>query len=603
MTKSENAISVEKIYSERIRLFTDNLEALKRTINLISILRFLTFVLGTGVVWYFAKHNQNYIVYSVLITIIIFLFLVKKHGKLLERKRFQELLIRINNEELQYHKGKLSAFDGGVEFLKKQDMHSADLDVFGNNSLFQKINRTATLSGKNRLALWFRFPNQRSEDIIAKQKAIQELSGEIDFRQNFRATALTEDEHRGDYVKMIRWMREENYFSNRMIFKILSYLVPIINIGLTLIFSLGFIGYNLPVFTIVLTLVFLGFYQKIILRQHKVLSKRSKLLLKYVNLLKAIEDREFNSELLKDLQGQMRNGKNKAHESIRDFVKILQALDQRLNMLMGILLNVYLFWDINQLIRIEKWKVRNAEEMIIWFNNIGIMDAYCSLATLAFNEPHWIYPRISEDKLFCGKELRHPLMRTQECVPNDIQLVAKPHFKIITGANMAGKSTYLRTVGANLLLAMTGSVVHALSFEFTPVKIATSLKTTDSLMKNESYFYAELKRLQAIIQMLEKKENVMVFLDEILKGTNSKDKELGSIALLEQLIKLNAYGIIATHDLNLAKVSIRFAEHTENLRFEAEIKQDKLFFDYKIKPGIAQNLNATFLMKRMGITI
>ncbi len=398
-------------------------------------------------------------------------------------------------------------------------------------------------------------------------------------------------------------MKEENKFSQKLIFSVLSYFIPVLNIGLTIAFSLNLISYHLPVFAFVLTLIFFGFFQKTILRQHKVLSKRSKLLLKYVDLLKAIEDREFSSSLLKDLQGQMKRGNRKAHESISDFVKILQALDQRLNMLMGIILNVYLFWDIRQLIRIEKWKNDNAEEMIIWFNNIGIMDAYCSLATLAFNEPHWIYPLISKDNLMVGKEMRHPLMATSDCIPNNIEIKTKPHFKIITGANMAGKSTYLRTIGANLLLAMMGSVVHAVEYEFKPVKIATSLKTTDSLMKNESYFYAELKRLQAIIQMLEKKENVIVFLDEILKGTNSKDKELGSIALLEQLISLNAYGIIATHDLNLAKVSKRFAEHTENLRFEAEIEHDKLFFDYKIKPGIAQNLNATFLMKRMGITI
>ena len=298
----------------------------------------------------------------------------------------------------------------------------------------------------------------------------------------------------------------------------------------------------------------------------------------------------------------MSGDQKKAYEHISDLVKNLQALDQRLNMLVGILLNVYLVWDIRHLVKIENWKKENAEEMIIWFNNIGIMDAYCSLANVAFNESEWIFPALSDDKLLIGKNLRHPLMDYKSCVPNDIEILKQPHFKIITGANMAGKSTYLRTVGANLLLAMTGSVVNATAFEFVPTKLATSLRTSDSLMKNESYFYAELKRLQTIIQLIEKGENVFVLLDEILKGTNSKDKELGSIALLEQLIKLKAYGIIATHDLNLAKISESFSDNTENLRFEAEITNDLLIFDYKIKPGVAQNLNATFLMKKMGIT-
>ena len=603
MIDNDNSASLRKIYSDRIDAFTLELEKNEKVIFRISIFRFITFIGGVLAVWYFSKHNQNYIIYSILVAIILFLFLVKKHTKMLNQKRLKELLIKINKEELHYHQGRLSDFDGGNEFLKKQDMHSADLDVFGNESLFQKVNRTATLSGKNRLALWFRFPNQRGEDILAKQEVIKELSHKIDFRQNFRATALTEDENRGDYVKMIRWMKEEDYFSNKLIFKLLSYIIPIINISLTGFYSMGLIPFQFPILSILLTLTFLGFYQKTILKKHKVLARRAKLLLKYVDLLKDIEDREFNSKLLNNLQQEISDGKRKAYERIGDLVKILQALDQRLNMLLGIILNIYLFWDIVQLIRIENWKRDNAEEMIIWFNNIGIMDAYCSLATLAFNEPHWIYPKLSKDKLLYGKELRHPLMATRECIANDVEIKKKPHFKIITGANMAGKSTYLRTVGANLLLAMMGTVVHAEVFDFTPVKIATSLKTTDSLMKNESYFYAELKRLQTIIKLLENKENVMVFLDEILKGTNSKDKESGSIALLEQLINLNAFGIIATHDLNLAKISTRFSKHTENLRFEAEIKEDKLFFDYKIKPGIAQNLNATFLMKRMGITI
>lgn len=602
MADNDNS-SLHKTYSDRIDAFTLDLEKIEKALFRIAVFRFITFVGGVSAVWYFSKHNQNYIIYSILAAVILFLFLVKKHSNLLNQKKFKELLLKINKEELHYLQGRLSDFDGGHEFLKKQDLHSADLDVFGNESLFQKINRTATLSGKNRLALWFRFPNQRVEDILDKQKVIQELSHEIDFRQNFRATALTEEEKRGDYVKMIRWMKEKDYFSNRLDFKILTYAIPIINIGLTGLSSMNFISYQYPVFSIFLTLVYLGFFQKNILRKHKVLGRRAKLLLKYVNLLKEIEDREFESKLLKNLQREMSDGKRKAYERIEHLVKILQALDQRLNMLLGVILNVYLFWDIVQLIRIENWKRNNAEEMIIWFNNIGIMDAYCSLATLTFNEPHWIYPKISKDKLLYGKNLRHPLMSINECIANDVNIIKKPHFKIITGANMAGKSTYLRTVGANLLLAMMGAVVHAEDFDFMPVKIATSLKTTDSLMKNESYFYAELKRLQAIIKMLENKVNVMVFLDEILKGTNSKDKELGSIALLEQLINLNAFGIIATHDLNLAKVSTQFSEHTENLRFEADIKEDKLSFDYKIKPGIAQNLNATFLMKRMGITI
>jgi DNA mismatch repair ATPase MutS len=194
-------------------------------------------------------------------------------------------------------------------------------------------------------------------------------------------------------------------------------------------------------------------------------------------------------------------------------------------------------------------------------------------------------------------------MNYNQCVPNDIKISNIPFFQVVTGANMAGKSTWLRTVGTNLLLAMMGSVVNAKAFKFAPVNIATSLHTADSLMKNESYFYSELLRLQEIINLMHEGKPVFVLLDEILKGTNSGDKEAGSIALLKQLIDLKSYGIIATHDLNLAKITDQYQQFTENCRFEAEIIDDKLFFDYKIKEGVAQNFNATFLMKKMGITL
>ena len=168
---------------------------------------------------------------------------------------------------------------------------------------------------------------------------------------------------------------------------------------------------------------------------------------------------------------------------------------------------------------------------------------------------------------------------------------------------MAGKSTFLRSLGTNMLLAMMGTVVNAKAFKLSPIEIISSIRTKDSLAKNESYFYAEIKRLEVIINSLKKGKRLFVFLDEILKGTNSKDKEQGSKALLKQLIELNAVGVIATHDLNLGIIAQDFKNHIDSICFEVEICEGSLQFDYKIRPGIAQNLSATFLMKQMGITL
>ncbi len=191
-------------------------------------------------------------------------------------------------------------------------------------------------------------------------------------------------------------------------------------------------------------------------------------------------------------------------------------------------------------------------------------------------------------------------MHRDKCVRNDLNIPASPYFIIITGANMAGKSTYLRTLGINYLLASIGAPVCATGMTLHPAKLVTSLKTTDSLAKNESYFFAELRRLQNLIIRMEKGERLFIILDEILKGTNSTDKQKGSLALVERLLHLNGTGIVATHDLLLGSLAEAFPEQVNNFRFEADIHDNTLSFSYKMQPGIAQNMNACFLMEKNG---
>ena len=232
---------------------------------------------------------------------------------------------------------------------------------------------------------------------------------------------------------------------------------------------------------------------------------------------------------------------------------------------------------------------------------LGEFDAIMSLSNLHYNNPQWTFPKISADNIWRMEDIRHPLMLQNDCVENSFVVSKMPFIKVITGANMAGKSTYLRSVGSNLVLAMMGAVVNAKSMSFCPIQIVSSLRTSDSLMSGESYFYAEIKRLQMIVERLKKGEKMFVLLDEILKGTNSNDKEQGSRSLLEQLIKLNTIGVIATHDLSLGNLSNRYPQTIQNQCFEVDIINDQLSFDYKIRDGVAQNMNASFLLKKMGI--
>jgi DNA mismatch repair ATPase MutS len=227
-----------------------------------------------------------------------------------------------------------------------------------------------------------------------------------------------------------------------------------------------------------------------------------------------------------------------------------------------------------------------------------------SFAGFAFNHPTSVYPEFSDAAfVFKANNLKHPFISDEVSVGNDVKFTGWQQFHIVTGANMAGKSTYLRTVGINMILAMTGCPVLADEFLLTPAELFTGIKTSDSLQDGESYFFAELKRLEMMIRRLEKKEPMFIILDEILRGTNSADKQKGSKALISQLVKLGASGMIATHDLTLGELATVFKNHVINKRFEVETENNELVFDYKLKEGISQNLNASFLMKKMGITM
>ncbi|NOX46905.1 MAG: DNA mismatch repair protein MutS, partial [Chlorobi bacterium] len=221
----------------------------------------------------------------------------------------------------------------------------------------------------------------------------------------------------------------------------------------------------------------------------------------------------------------------------------------------------------------------------------------------SFNNPEAEFPQVkNSDYIFKAEELGHPLIPKVERVDNEVGVKVKG-FSIITGANMAGKSTYLRTIGVNLILGMIGAPVCGRGITISPIQLYTSIRTDDSLQKNESYFYSELKRLKAIIDELKKGTKLFIILDEILRGTNSKDKHAGSEALLKQLIDLKASGIIATHDVALGNLEKSFPEHIKNRCFEVDINGSVLSFDYKLRDGVSKNMNATILMREMGITV
>lgn len=600
----EQLAHIAETYHNIVSQTEQQLNKAKRKIYRIGTLRLLLFIAGLVGTIYFWSAGWLLIAATLCLTFIPFLALVKYHNHLFGQKDYLEKKIEINQQELQALEYNTTSFDSGDDFIDPTHLYSFDLDVFGERSLFQYVNRTSTPLGRERLASWFNSHLKEKTEIEKRQEAARELAPDLKVRQHFRIQGLMYKGVPADANEIKTWAESPTYYRKKLLYRALPIIVPAINAVFISLAIGGVLTFEIAggVFTLIALFSFL--FSKGITRMHTLYGKKMQILGTYARLISIIEEREMKSAALKEVKALVSSNQKTASQAVRQLTELMNALDQRNNMMMAIVLNGLFFWELRQVMRIEAWKEKHAAEMPHWLEAIREMDAYCSLATFAYNHPDYIYPQITATP-FCtkAKALGHPLMNRNKCVRNDIDIEKRPFFVIITGANMAGKSTYLRTVGINYLLACVGAPVWAEQMEVFPAQLITSLRTSDSLTDNESYFFAELKRLKLIIDKLNTGEKLFIILDEILKGTNSTDKQKGSFALIKQFMSLQANGIIATHDLLLGTLIDGFPKDIRNFCFEADIKNDELTFSYQLKDGVAQNMNACFLMKKMGIAV
>ncbi len=377
-------------------------------------------------------------------------------------------------------------------------------------------------------------------------------------------------------------------------FRIAPYVLTIISILTIVLLGAGIIAESLVIVVLLIGLAISGIKLKSINEVAARMAKAHDLFEQYSKLLSRIESKEFvsNIESYSDKE-------NLPSARINKFARLLNSLNQRNNIMISIFANGFFLRDIWLCARIDKWVKMNGQLVEDWFSIIHEYDKYISMAVFAFNRKEELtYPKLNEQGLLNSTLLAHPLIDVKNVVANDYDIDRK-HFNIITGANMAGKSTFLRTVGLSIVMSNSGLPVCATSFDYNPIKLISSMRTNDSLSENESYFFSELKRLKYIVNEIEK-EDYFIILDEILKGTNSKDKADGSAKFLRKVNATSSSGIIATHDLSLCVVANEI-ETVHNKYFDAQIIDGELYFDYKLKPGICKNMNASFLMKKMGI--
>lgn len=595
--------TLDEQYQERVEKFHLQLKALERQILNISVLRLVVFVLSVILVYYFARQGSSPgIMLSLGGGIFFFLLLIRMHAGKIEQKELQKAMWIVNKDELTALRGESGQFYDGEEFCKPGHPYCNDLDLFGRGSIFQFLNRTSTVSGRRKLATALNQPILENDLIKGKQEAVDELTKQLEWRQKFQAIGIAYHEGPDDQMKIENWSLSKPLFK-ALIFKVLIVAIPLFTLAMLYLLVTG--GINFQVFLVYLLIPWglSGSYAMKVNQRHNSVSKTAEMLRKYALLLKEIEGLTVKAGYLSDLKQRIYNNNNSAGKSIRALSAILTALDNRLNFVSWALLNGLLLWDILQMVRLESWQKKNRADMKNWFDVVAEFDVINCFANFRYNHENTVFPEVSEGAFeVVAREAGHPLIDKESRVNNEIRIL-DGEFLIITGANMAGKSTYLRTIGVNLVLAMCGAPVCAAQFRFAPVQLYTSIRTSDSLNENESYFYAELKRLKAIIDELRDGRKLFIILDEILKGTNSKDKHAGSEALLQQLVTFKTSGVVATHDVLLGKLSEKFPENIRNHCFEVDIAGDQLHFDYRLREGVSKNLNATILMREMGITI
>lgn len=593
----------ENHYTERLSLTEGQLQQVKKQIFRISMLRLALFIAGIAGVYFFFNQTTLLIV-CICLTFFPLFILVKIHNRFFIRKEWLETQARIIQEELQALSGDYSSFEDGKEYTNPEHPYSFDLDIFGRRSLFQSINRTCTFFGKVRLAEWLQNHLHEKTSIEKRQEMIREISEHTLFREQFRVAGLVHHGQSSDAEKIQAWSQSPAQYLHAGWVKTFIWGVPVIN-SLLLITSLAgwtsfsWLGLSFGIF---LVLSF-GIIKRATYIQ-ETYGKQLKSLNGYARLIALAKAEEWKSAGMQELMERFNLNGQSPVQALQQLSKELDRLDLRNNQFLYVLLEGSIFFQLQEIVRIERWKVRYGQHISEWLETVGELDALCSLGTFAYNHPQYTYPELTE-KPFCflATQMGHPLMPASQCVKNDATIPSRPFFLIITGANMAGKSTYLRTIGVNYLLACIGAPVCCEKLKLHPNQLITSLRTSDSLSDNESYFFAELKRLKRIIDLLNQGQQLFIILDEILKGTNSMDKQKGSFDLIRQFMQLKANGIIATHDLLLGSLIKQFPEEIRNYCFEADIKENELTFSYKLREGVAQNMNACFLMKKMGIIL
>jgi hypothetical protein len=577
----------------------------------VAWLRVVAFGLSAFGVYYLFSLGQLQGAFALLFgAYLVFLLLVRWHSSVGYLREHHRLLGQLNRDETARLQGKLASFDPGLRYLSATHPYAADLDVFGSHSLFQLLNRATSRLGHDWLADWLLAPAPAAT-VRERQAAVLELAPDVTWQQEWQVRARHFPRQDADPRQFTAWLRQADFFADKGWLKVLLFVLPPLAVTSVLLWLTGS-GAAL----LLLALIVLGSlnarFQKARSEyfQHSMAMRDA--LRAYHDQLALFEARSWQAPLLVRLHRGLHAAGDGAPASqlIGQLSRIVGLFSMRESPAIAVLANNLLLWDFFCMWRLEGWKRRLGGRLDAMLEAGAELEALVSLAGFQFANPSYAVPEISPAVLeFTAQGLGHPLIFATERISNDFSTSGAGHTAVVTGSNMSGKSTFLRSVGLNMVLAMAGGAVCARGMRVSPAQVYTAMRTQDNLAESTSSFYAELKRLRLLLELsqpdqtAENRFPVFYLLDEILKGTNSRDRHRGARALVHQLHQRLASGLISTHDLELAALADELPGYVTNFSFNSTIEGDEIRFDYRLTPGVCRSFNASKLMQLMGIDL
>ncbi|EHQ90778.1 MutS family DNA mismatch repair protein [Desulfosporosinus youngiae] len=592
------------LYEKRAKHYAGRKERLTRTINQLSNVRLITFLAGCGLAGFFyMTHSTSWSFGIMALTIVTFVALVIWHQNLRTRQNYNQVFYEVYDQALKRLGGEWKTFsDAGEDFKDSAHPYSEDLDLFGVGSLFQWINTAKTFGGRNKLKEWLTEPPTNVELIQKKQEAIKELAGNLAWRQRFLAEAQMAKGPIKSPNAIIEWAKtyDKSYLRPGVLISVRA--LPIVTITFLLLYLMtAKVSYWYPLTGVIIQTIILFTGKKRGKALNEVYTYKESIKI-YEKMLERFEKRSFQSDYLKALKlGLYDRDKKPAFKQIKKLSSIAELIANRDNS-MFLAINILTLWDIQCMIALESWKERSGRYLTRWLETIGELEALSSLAIIRFDHQDWVIPEIiTERPGIDAVSMGHPLLK--EAVCNDLSLDRRSGILLITGSNMSGKSTLLRTLGINLVLAYAGAPVCAKVFSCSILQIYTCMRVSDNLGESISSFYAELLRIKQIVSASKTHSNIFFLLDEIFKGTNSQDRHAGAKVLIQQLSKSGAMGMVSTHDLELGSMEHESERRIRNYHFREYYKNNEIHFDYKLRPGISTTRNAMYLIKMAGIDV